>query len=266
MDLRATFDENAERYEQFRPRYPTQLFDKLVADAGINSNSSLLEIGPGTGQATKPLAKLGSAITAIELGASLAQKARQELRQYDNVRIITGSFEDINLPASNYDLIYSATAFHWVKNEYQFTKTARLLKPHGYLAIIHTTHVSDENGDRFHRASQSIYDTYWPPKDTSSPPVLPAVHEVKAPYVDTALFGLQSFMVFPQIKTYTAHDYAGLVSTYSPTLALPPSKRKNFLAAIEKLINEQFNGKLEKRFAFSLAVARKIQNKTANPF
>ena len=155
-DLRTTFDEDAERYNTFRPQYPEALFEKLIKDTGISNHWELLEIGPGTGQATKPLAKIGAEITAIELGAALADIARKELQQHTNVHVVTGSFEETHLPASHYDLIYSATAFHWVKEEYKFAKTAQLLKPKGYLAIIHTEHISDGHGDAFHKAGQPI--------------------------------------------------------------------------------------------------------------
>lgn len=257
MNLRTTFNENAGRYDRFRPTYPTRLFKKLIEDTGINASSSLLEIGPGTGQATRPLAYTKADITGVELGSTLAEKARQALRHYSNVRIITNSFENADLPTSKYDLIYSATAFHWVKDTHKFTKTARLLKPQGYLAIIHTEHVSNETGDAFHKVSQPIYDACWPPPDSTPPPALPTISSLKAPFIDTTLFELQSFSIFPEIKTYTAHEYAGLLSTYSPTIALPPSKRRKFLTAIENLINQQFGGKLEKQFAFTLTIARK---------
>jgi SAM-dependent methyltransferase len=256
-DLRATFNEDAERYSRFRPQYPEALSDKLVKDAGIHNYSELLEIGLGTGQATKPLAKTGATITAIELGAALADKARKELRQYPNVHIMTGAFEKTDLPASHYDLIYSATAFHWIKDEYKFSKTARLLKPNGYLAIIHTEHVSDDCGDTFHTASRPIYDMYWPLKDPTKPPILPQVQDLKPPHIDSAVFKLQSFTTFAITKVYSAADYAGLLSTYSRIIALPPAQGRHFLAAIEAFINEQFGGELQKRFAFTLAIAQK---------
>lgn len=258
MDLRTTFNEDAERYDRFRPNYPAQLLEKLINDTGISSNSLLLEIGPGTGQVTKPLAQLGADITAIELGSGLAEKAKQGLRQYSNVRVLVGSFENTDLPASDYDLVYSATAFHWVKDESKFTKTAKLLKPRGHLAIIHTEHISDDAGDAFHKVShRAIYDTYWPPKENESIPVLPTLQSLKAPFIDTALFELQSFDVFPEVKIYSAHDYAGLLSTFSHIIALPPDKRRSFLTDIENLINDEFGGKLEKYFAFTLTIAQK---------
>lgn len=257
MQLRATFDEDAERYDTFRPRYRAALFNKLIADTGITTDSTLLEIGPGTGQATLPMAQTGAKITGIELGAELTAKAKRALHKYPNVNIMTGSFEEIGLPPSSFDLIYSATAFHWIDDAYKFTKTAKLLKPHGFLAIIHTEHVSDEKGDAFHKACQPIYDTYWPPKPNDAPPQLPTLCSLKVPYIDENLFKIMSFTVFPEVKTYSAADYAGLLSTYSPTITLPPAERKAFLNDIEKLINEQSNGTVEKHFGFTLTLLAK---------
>lgn len=259
MELRTTFNEDAERYDRFRPHYPSQIFDKLISDTGISPASSLLEIGPGTGQATKPLARLGFAITAIELGAALAEKTRHSLRQYDNVRIVAGSFEDADLPAASYDLIYSATAFHWVKDEYKFTKTAELLKDQGYLAIIHTEHVSDDAGDTFFHASQPLYDRYTSSEPAHTPEAfrLPVTSDLKPPYIDESLFSKKDFYVFPVTISYTAAGYAGLLSTYSPIIALASSKRQQFLRGIEQLINDKFGGSIQKRLAFTLAIAQK---------
>jgi SAM-dependent methyltransferase len=57
--LRETFDEDAERYERARPGYPAELLDDLAALTGLRAGDRVLEIGPGTGQATVPLARRG---------------------------------------------------------------------------------------------------------------------------------------------------------------------------------------------------------------
>ena len=250
MDLRRAFNIDADRYNTFRPHYSAALFNKLIKSAHITKDSILLEIGPGTGQATASLAKIGCKITAVELGAELANKARAELSSFANVKIITGAFEDVNLPPSHFDLIFSATAFHWIKDEFKFTKTAELLKPGGYLAIIHTQHVFDA-ADEFARASQPIYDKFWPRKQS------PKTHQPKPPQIDGRLFELESFKAFPATFTYSAREYAGLLGTYSPVIALPPSKRKGFLAEIEALINARFDGSLKKKFEFTIAIAKR---------
>ena len=149
INLRTTFNNEAELYHAVRPRYPEDLFDALVRTAQLRDGAKLLEIGPGTGQATEPLTKRGYEITAVELGTGLAEVARKALEKYKNVEIITGAFEEVELPPESFDLVYAATAFHWVKPEVKFSKSHKLLKAGGHLVIIGTHHVSDEAGDEF---------------------------------------------------------------------------------------------------------------------
>src|SRR5580693_9188175 len=114
MRLRTTFDSVPELYQKARPNYPDELFDDLIQSTELPSGARLLEIGPGTGQATISLAKRGYDITAIELNEGMAKVARRELSDYKNVQVITGSFEETEFPAGSFDLIYAASAFHWV--------------------------------------------------------------------------------------------------------------------------------------------------------
>lgn len=257
--LRATFNEDAERYNRFRPSYPKELFTKLLKEVSVTKASKVLEIGPGTGQATRPLAKIGCEITGIELGTELANKARDVLKDYSNVDIINESFESVKLSEHYYDLVISATAFHWVDDRFKYTKTAALLKPHGFLAVIHTEHVSDNKGDKFFFVSQPIYNKYMPSKDSERDKNfrLPDSSNLKALKIDESLFKVKSFSVFPTDITYSAEDYSGLLSTYSPVIALSTPKRQAFLADIQSLINEKFGGFLVKRLAFTLMIAEK---------
>src|SRR5256885_12225749 len=73
--LRATFDQAAELYDRARPGYPRELFDDFAELGQLRPGDRVLEIGPGTGQATVPMAERGFHITAIELGPSLAAVA-----------------------------------------------------------------------------------------------------------------------------------------------------------------------------------------------
>ncbi len=240
----------------YRPHYPKELFDKLVNDTRLPKSAELLEIGPGTGQATKPLAERGFHITAVELGRELAAKAREVLTGHPNAQIISGDFENADLPRKHYNLVYSATAFHWIKPEVRFTKAHALLKPGGYLAIIHTEHVSDEKGDAFFHAAQPVYKCYVPGSGDSSFR-LPRSNDLKPPLIDTALFTLESFTGFPLVISYDAEGYTGLLSTYSPIIVLPDEQRKKFLKGIGRLINEHFGGTIERHFTMTLTIARK---------
>jgi ubiquinone/menaquinone biosynthesis C-methylase UbiE len=254
--LRHTFDEVALLYNEARPRYPAELFYTLIDIVGLDLDSTLLEIGPGTGQATKPLAQKGFDITAIELGDSLAEVAKRELRDYKNVQILSGAFEETVLSAKSYDLVYAATSFHWIDPSIKYLKTHNVLKDKGHLAIIHTNHVSDEKGDKFFLASQPIYDRY-DYTDKHQKPKLPKNEELKPNDFDTHLFKLIHFQLFPLIVTYTANSFVKLLNTYSNHLAADKEIQHAFYKEIENLINEKFEGRIDKHFTMSLTIAKK---------
>lgn len=255
--LKHTFDEVALLYNEIRPRYPEKLFETLIEVTRLQEHSTLLEIGPGTGHATMPLAKRGFDITAVELGAALAEVARYELRDHKNVRIYTGAFEEIALPENSFDLIFAATSFHWIEPSIRFSKPHSLLKDKGHLAIIHTNHISDEKGDEFFNASQAIYDRYdFTDKDQK--PTFLKNKELKAIDIDERLFKLTHFQVFPTTITYTATQFVKLLNTYSNHLAAPKEVQQAFYEEMATLINNEFQGKVEKWFSMSLTVAEKI--------
>lgn len=54
MDFRKTFDTIPEQFDKWRPRYCDELFVDVIKYANIDKSKSVLEIGPGTGQATEP--------------------------------------------------------------------------------------------------------------------------------------------------------------------------------------------------------------------
>jgi len=255
--LRHTFDEVALLYNEARPHYPDELFSTLIEVAGLHENSKLLEIGPGTGQATKPLAKKGFDITAIELGVALSEVAKHELRDQKNVRIYTGAFEEITLPANSFDLVFAATSFHWIEPSIRYSKPHSLLKDRGSLAIIHTHHISDEKGDAFFNASQPIYNHYDFTDKHQKPKFLKNI-ELTANDIDEHLFKLTHFQVFPITITYSAKQFVKLLNTYSNHLAASKEVQQAFYEEIESLINNDFQGKVEKYFSMSLTIAEKV--------
>jgi SAM-dependent methyltransferase len=254
--LKQAFDEVASLYNAVRPRYPQELFSTLIDNTHLEIDATLLEIGAGTGQATKPLAQRGFQITAVELGYSLAEVAKSELEEYTNVQVLNTSFEEADFFPKTFDLIYAATSFHWIDPAIKYTKTHRLLRDKGYLAVIHTNHISDEQGDKFFIESQPIYERY---DFLDNPkPKLPNKKELKPSEIDEHLFKLTHYQFFPIIITYTAKNFVKLLNTYSSHLRADKKIQQMFYQEIEDFINENFNGKIDKHFAMSLTVAQKL--------
>ena len=88
------FDEDPELYDRVRPGYPAELFADLCSITGLDGRSSVLEVGCGTGQATRDLASLGCSVTAVERGPGMAAVASERLRDFSNVEIEVSAFED----------------------------------------------------------------------------------------------------------------------------------------------------------------------------
>src|SRR5439155_445449 len=107
--LGRVFDEVPELYDRVRPTYPDELFADLVAITGMNERSAVLEVGCGTGQATRSLAALGCSVTAVEPGAGMAAVVRQRLGTSPNVRVETSSFEGWDDPGG----LFGPTIVRW---------------------------------------------------------------------------------------------------------------------------------------------------------
>ncbi len=255
---RAAFDSVSEDYDASRPRYADEIIDTIVRVSGIAVDASLLEIGPGTGQATIGFAKRGYRITAVEIGEKLAALCRKNLSAYPNVRIITGSFEHVRFPKESFDLVYAATAFHWIPFERGCRKAHALLKKNGHLAIIDTRHVSDEEGDLFFLVTQPISVKYKVGAERHNNFLLPRREELKADPLDEKFFTPVFFATFPLAIRYTAKEYVRLLGTYSPILALEPTVRTAFLTEIEQLITEKFGGSVVRHSAMKVTIGRRI--------
>lgn len=66
MEFRKVFDTIPEQFDKYRPRYSAELFADLIEYAEIGPGKSVLELGPGTGQATDPVLNTGCEYNAIE--------------------------------------------------------------------------------------------------------------------------------------------------------------------------------------------------------
>jgi ubiquinone/menaquinone biosynthesis C-methylase UbiE len=140
---RTLFDGAAQLYDASRLGYPADIVEFIVVTAGLGTGSTVLEVGCGTGQLTEGLACFGFELTAIDIGPSMIAAARRRLAGAA-ISFQVASFEDFAAPDDSFDLIVSGTAFHWVDPEVKFHKSARLLRPGGWLALVATGEQYDE--------------------------------------------------------------------------------------------------------------------------
>ena len=135
MDQRFTFDQVADTYAADRPDYPEALADDVLSYAELQPADRRLEIGCGSGQATKSFAQRGFAILAIDPGAALISAARERLAAFAKVELLETTFEAWPAREAAFRLVIAAQAWHWISSELRFAKAAQVLSPGGSLAV-----------------------------------------------------------------------------------------------------------------------------------
>lgn len=256
--LRQTFDSAADHYDDARPGYPEELFDDLVDISRIPPDGRILEIGPGTGKATLPMARRGYRILGIELGTQLAGRLQQNLATYPNVEVEVGTFETNPIEPNAFDLVMAATAFHWLEQPAGYRQCYHALKPDGSLAIFRHEHVWTPASGAFFNDTQEFYVRYMP----GTPPgfrlptpdeVLDSAEEIEA----SGLFGPVKVRRYMWDETYDAASYIRLLNTYSGHLALNEMSRQGLYDGIASVIDDKYGGRITKTYLVILHVARR---------
>lgn len=246
MDLKLTFNQDPKNYDRLRPRYTKLLFEAIIKYSDLDKDSSALEIGIGTGQATEPFLQTGCKVKAIEIGDQLAKYTEDKFKAYGNFTVVNQAFEDVDLPNESYDLIYAASSFHWIPLELGMAKVGNLLKPRGAFAWISNHPFYADDHLYIHQRIQKVYEAY-------SDHFGAITHEHKKilwqkELEDKGEKRLEAFerAGFLDVETYryedertlSGEDYGDLVSTYSDVKSMPKEDRDGFLQGIVDGINE----------------------------
>ena len=216
----------------------------------------MLEIGPGTGQATLPLAERGFAIVAVELGAALAELTRRNLSEHPRVEVVAAAFEEWEPEHAGFDAIVSFTAFHWIDSDLKYEKSARLLRPGGLLAVIETEHVVVEGGDRFWVEVQADYDAVVPSPDNRPPPTTEEVGDLRVQMEGSGFFRDVEVRRYRWDVTYGADEWIDVLRTYSPNLERDAVTTERLLDRIHARIESRPGGRVTKHYLATLNVAR----------
>lgn len=120
------------------PTYPDALFLDLATIGRLTATSDVLEVGSGTGQATRSLAPLVRSVTAVEPGAGMVAVARERLARVNNVEFETSTFEQWDARGRRFDAIVAASSWHWVDPSIGWRHAHDLLRPGGWMALAGT--------------------------------------------------------------------------------------------------------------------------------
>lgn len=152
------FTGKADVYSAARPGYPKEFVDYLCENVGINSASTVADIGSGTGKFSVELLKIGAETYCIEPNDDMRRIAERDFAAYPNFHSVKGTCEDTTLEENSLDFITVAQAFHWFDADKFKVECRRILKPDGCVILVWNT----RNECEFNSANHAIFEKYCP--------------------------------------------------------------------------------------------------------
>lgn len=226
-----SFGDDAIAYDRFRPGYPDAVADVVLGHAQGQLNRAL-EIGAGTGKATKVFAARGIEIVAVEPDEDMRVVLERETQGL-TVQVIDATFESLDLHRlGEVDLLFAAAAFHWTDPETRWDRAASVLRPDGVAAFFGAftelvddalaTHVEDVAATVLERDSFDL----GTGNDRGSPD-WPASELRRHPeFTDIVQAAI------PRQVTMTGRDYVAHLSTISAYRVLPAARRAAVLTRL----------------------------------
>lgn len=258
-NLNWTFDTVADTYEKLRPGYVDELYQTIFEYKEINNLSRVLEIGIGGGQATLPFLKTGCCLTAVDYGENFCKICREKFKDYPTFYAVSGKFEDF-ASEQKYDLIYSASAFHWIPEETGYKKVYDMLENGGVFARFANHPYRDKGQPALSEEIDKIYAQYYYKyhNKQQKPLIEYSAEQAENRALIALKYGFTDIQhkLFHRTRTFSAYEYSLLLGTYSDHIAIEESIRNEFFNKIEEAINRH-GGKITIYDTIDLQLARK---------
>ena len=258
-ERRLVFGEVAELYEAKRPTYPEALVDDLAAWAADGSPPPrALEVGAGTGKATRLVAARGVTVVAVEPSAEMAQVARRTTAATGLVEVIEADFEGVDFGGRRFPLVYAGQAWHWIDQPAGYARARSALEQGGRLVAFWNRPVWGRSPVR--AALEAAYDQFAPDLTLglARPADLVDPERGWASEIDGVDgFGEAEVRRYAWSLRYAPEEYADLVSTYSEICVMAAERRVALLAAISAAI-EHHGGTLELAMDVRACIARAV--------
>ncbi len=147
-DRLTRFSSRAGDYAKYRPTYPPEAIDAVLAGLGEASGLVCADVGAGTGISARLMADRGCRVIAVEPNEAM----RIEAVPHELVEFRAGDAERTGLAEASVDVVLAAQAYHWFEEDAALREFARVLRAGGRLAVMwNIPDERDEGGVEYRR-------------------------------------------------------------------------------------------------------------------
>jgi SAM-dependent methyltransferase len=254
---RLLFGADPAGYDLARPGHAERVYDVLVERCGLGPVTTVLEVGPGTGQATRRLLELGAdPLVALEPNPELAAYLRKSLAE--RIVIRETALEDAELPAGAFDLAAAASSFHWVEEDVGLARILAALRPGGWFAMWWTLFGDRSKPEAFIAATTPLLENLdaSPTRREEGRPSHGRDREARVAALDATGFVDVRHELAEWEASWDTAGIRALYGSFSPVLRLEDAKRTELLDEIARIADEDFGGRVSRAITTALYTAR----------
>jgi SAM-dependent methyltransferase len=231
------FGQQAEAYDRSRPSYPDAVIDALLGP--VPAGLDVLDVGCGTGIASRQIAQRGAKVLGVELAPRMAEIARGH-----GIEVEIAAFESWDAAGRTFDRVTSAQAWHWLDLPVASAKAASVLRPGGKLGLIwNAGSPPDDLADELEevyakivpRGGHRLFRAYAANRSSDVKAGLDSEIDAISAVPD---LGAHAETWFPWTKAYERDEWLDQLVSRSDHAALEPGVRDRLFEAIATAIDE----------------------------
>ncbi|HLH00039.1 MAG TPA: class I SAM-dependent methyltransferase [Bryobacteraceae bacterium] len=136
LDPTGRFSSRVEDYILYRPSYPPEIVPLLAGECGLTAESTVADIGCGTGLLAKLFLDFGCAVSGVEPNTEMREAGDRLLARYPRFISVDGRAEQTGLATASVDLVTAGQAFHWFDPQAAHGEFRRILRAPGWVALV----------------------------------------------------------------------------------------------------------------------------------
>lgn len=146
MNPTGRFSSRASDYVKYRPSYPPDVVRLLASECGLRPDSTVADIGCGTGFLAELFLKFGCRVIGVEPNREMREAGENFLAEYPRFQSREGRAEHTGLPDQCADLVAVAQAFHWFDQDATRAEFLRIARPPRHVTLIWNERVVPDEG------------------------------------------------------------------------------------------------------------------------